>query len=311
DGDLATALAAGARRQWERGAKRWLSELAERVAARHARAGEVAFLLEPDLKEGRGGLRDVHALEWAVATKRLLFEPDQVALDSAYAVIADARVELQRRTRSTSNRLALQDQDAVAAALDYADADALMHAVSSAARTIAWASDDLWRRIGSSLRGPIGRTVRRDRVVRPGIVLRDGEVLVEPGPRADDGGATLVLQAAAAAAKEGAPFARPSRDALGELLLAGRAAIGVIETLDQIGVWLRLLPEWAHVRSRPQRNAYHRFTVDRHLVETAANAAALAGRVDRPDLLAVGSLLHDIGKGLPGDHTEAGMRIVR
>src|SRR5581483_425478 len=44
DGDLATALAAGARRQWERGAKRWLSELAERVAARHARAGEVAFL---------------------------------------------------------------------------------------------------------------------------------------------------------------------------------------------------------------------------------------------------------------------------
>ena len=331
DGDLATALAAGARRQWERGAKRWLSELAERVAARHARAGEVAFLLEPDLKEGRGGLRDVHALEWAVATKRLLFEPDQVALDSAYAVIADARVELQRRTRSTSNRLALQDQDAVAAALDYADADALMHAVSSAARTIAWASDDLWRRIGSSLRGPIGRTVRRDRVVRPGIVLRDGEVLVEPGPRADDGGATLVLQAAAAAAKEGAPFARPSLDALGaaaakpvpdpwpavardalvELLLAGRAAIGVIETLDQIGVWLRLLPEWAHVRSRPQRNAYHRFTVDRHLVETAANAAALAGRVDRPDLLAVGSLLHDIGKGLPGDHTEAGMRIVR
>ena len=53
------------------------------------------------------------------------------------------------------------------------------------------------------------------------------------------------------------------------------------------------------MRSRPQRNAYHRFTVDRHLCEAAANAAALADRVDRPDLLVVGALLHDIGKGYP------------
>ena len=40
-----------------------------RVDARHAQAGEVAFMLEPDLKEGRGGLRDVHSLHWAQAAR--------------------------------------------------------------------------------------------------------------------------------------------------------------------------------------------------------------------------------------------------
>ena len=67
---------------------------------------------------------------------------------------------------------------------------------------------------------------------------------------------------------------------------------------------VRMLPEWEPVRNRPQRNALHRFTVDRHLLETAANAADLSDRVGRPDLLVLGALLHDLGKGYPGDHTE-------
>jgi [protein-PII] uridylyltransferase len=64
------------------------------------------------------------------------------------------------------------------------------------------------------------------------------------------------------------------------------------------------------VRCKPQRNAVHRFTVDRHLVEAAVEAAALTRRVSRPDLLLVGALLHDIGKGWPGDHTDAGVAVV-
>ena len=61
-------------------------------------------------------------------------------------------------------------------------------------------------------------------------------------------------------------------DMLVGLLLEGHQAIPVIEALDQRGLISRMLPEWEPVRSRPQRNAYHRFTVDRHLWETAANA---------------------------------------
>ena len=95
------------------------------------------------------------------------------------------------------------------------------------------------------------------------------------------------------------------------LLREGHRAIPVLETLDQRELLTRLLPEWAPVRSKPQRNAYHQFTVDRHLWEAAANASRLVDRVSRPDLLVLGALFHDIGKGLPGDHTEVGMDLVR
>ena len=140
---------------------------------------------------------------------------------------------------------------------------------------------------------------------------------------------SLVLRAAAAAAAAGVRIHRASLDRLAaalaplpdpwpeearaafvDLLLAGHRAIPVIEALDQMGLWERVLPEWPAVRSKPQRNAYHRFTVDRHLIETAANAADLVARTDRPDLLVLGALLHDIGKGFPGDHTDVGIDLL-
>ncbi|MGH9179496.1 MAG: ACT domain-containing protein, partial [Acidimicrobiales bacterium] len=106
------------------------------------------------------------------------------------------------------------------------------------------------------------------------------------------------------------PWPATARSGLISLLGTGKAALPVLETLDQHGLLSRILPEWEPVRSQPQRNAYHRFTVDRHLCEAAANAAALTRRVARPDLLLVGAWLHDIGKGWPGDHTKAGMEVV-
>ncbi len=74
---------------------------------------------------------------------------------------------------------------------------------------------------------------------------------------------------------------------------------------------VRIIPEWAAVRNKPQRNAYHTYTVDRHLLEAAALASELTDPVERPDLLLIGALLHDIGKGFPGDHTDVGMELVR
>jgi [protein-PII] uridylyltransferase len=106
------------------------------------------------------------------------------------------------------------------------------------------------------------------------------------------------------------PWPRSALDAFVSLLSAGGGVVMVFEELDQAGLLTSLLPEWETVRSKPQRNSYHRFTVDRHLVEAAAAAATLTRRVARPDLLLIGALLHDIGKGYPGDHTVVGMEVV-
>src|SRR5580765_606879 len=89
DENLADELLEKATAQWQNGARRRLDRLARRVDERHASAGEVAFLLEPDLKEGRGGMRDVHALKWAEAGRRVLFANDEPVLDDAYAVLLD------------------------------------------------------------------------------------------------------------------------------------------------------------------------------------------------------------------------------
>ena len=328
DEALTDELATKAMALWRKRAKRWLGELSQRVALRHDQAGEVAFLLEPDLKEGRGGLRDVHAIRWAELAQAVMLEGDDQTLAANHDVLFAARVELHRLLGRPGDRLLLEEQDAVAAALGYADADAMMSVLSAAARSIAWTSDEVWERVDSSLKGPLGWRISRDRELAPGVVLRDGRVCLTAA--ADPAGdPLLVLRMAVAAAQADARFDRTSLDRLAldsadlsipwsdetrrlfaELLLAGRPAIDVIETLDQRGLFVRILPEWEPVRSKPQRNAYHRFTVDRHLCEAAANAAALVGRVDRPDLLVVGALLHDIGKGYLGDHVDVGIDVV-
>lgn len=101
-----------------------------------------------------------------------------------------------------------------------------------------------------------------------------------------------------------------TREAFVELLDSGPSAIAVVESLDHGVSWSRLIPEWNQVRSRIQRNALHRFTVDRHLLETASEASQLSTPTRR-DLLLVAALLHDIGKGSEGDHSEVGERVAR
>lgn len=326
DAALAERLAEQAEDRWRRRARRWLAELVVSVRQRHQRAGEVAFLLEPDLKEGRGGLRDVHALRWAQAARSVLLEGDDDTLDEHYRTLLGVRVELHRLTGRPGDKLLLEEQDAVAAALGYDDADALMRSVATAARAVAWRSDETWRRIEATLAGPLGRLGLREKWLGGGLIVRDDEVTVALDADLDD--PVLPLRTAAVAVAHDVTISRTSLERLAqvphlpdpwppearerfvELLLAGRAAIPVVELLDHHGLWERILPEWTTVHCKPQRNAYHRFTVDRHLLEAASNAASLTDRVDRPDLLVVGALLHDIGKGLPGDHTEVGIEMV-
>jgi [protein-PII] uridylyltransferase len=349
DNSVAAPMLAAALDHWRARAGQWLPVLAAQVDERHRAHGDVAFLLEPDLKEAHGGLRDFHAVHAAtLAVPAVAEQVDLPSLSAPRAVLTAARVELHRATGRATDRLLLQEQDQVAAALRYRDADALMAAIAEAGRTIAWVSDEAWRRRstwptarprrrwwptrGTAAAGdesavslvPVEASIALDRVGPSG----EGEVVLDlsADPAGDPG---LPLRVAAVAAEHALPVSRSALDALAastpappdpwpgdmraalvRVLATGAPAIAALEALDQRGLLVRLLPEWAAVRNRPQRNAYHRFTVDRHLLEAAAQAASHAGTVDRPDLLLVGTLLHDIGKGFPGDHTRAGVRVV-
>ncbi len=330
DRAVSTALARSVRDDWRRQVPRRLPALLAAARGRAEQHGQLAFLLEPDLKEAAGGLRDVHAL-YALAAAWLT-DPPAATVRAGYQLLLDVRGELHRVTSRGSDRLLMQEQPAVAAALGMADADALLTAVSAAGRAIAHFCEHTWRRVESTLHGS-SRGTRRSRpaIRRPlgdGVVEQAGEVVLarDADPHAEP---SLALRAAAAAAEAGLrlsehtvarlstefgglgdPWPPAARSALVTLLGAGASAVPVLESLDQAGLLVRMLPEWASVRCRPQRNPVHRFTVDRHLVETAVQAAGLTRRVTRPDLLLLGALLHDIGKGYPGDHSHSGAEAV-
>ena len=331
DPDLTTRLREGALEDWRGNARTRLAELKELHEERTRMHGELAFLLEPDLKESRGGQRDVHAIQ-AIAAAWVAPAPGP-RVRAAYEQILDARHVLHEVTGRHMDRLVLEEQDEVARTLGLLDGDALLRQLAGAGRTVAYAVDHAFRQAerAGGRRG-LGVRIRRGKPERrplaDGVVEQDGEVVLARAamPASDP---VLVLRAAAAAAQTGLPLApralarladcpplpvpwpEDARDALVALLGAGPAAISVWEALDQEGLLTVLIPDWERVRNRPQRNPLHRFTVDRHLVECAANAAALTRNVARPDLLLLTALLHDIGKGWPGDHSISGEVVAR
>ena len=331
DADLTPRLREGALEDWRANTSTRLVELKALHEERTRLFGELAFLLEPDLKESRGGQRDVHAIQ-AIAAAWVAPAPGP-KVRAAYEQVLDARHVLHEVTGRHGDRLVLEEQDEVARNLGLLDGDALLRQVAGAGRTIAYGVDHAFRladRAGG--RRPLGLRMRRGKPERrplaDGVVEQDGEVVLARAavPQTDP---VLVLRVAAAAAQVGLPIAPralarlaecpplstpwppDARNALLALLGAGASAIAVWEALDQEGLLTTLIPDWERVRNRPQRNPLHRFTVDRHLVECAANAAALARDVSRPDLLLLAALLHDIGKGWPGDHSVSGEVVAR
>ena len=335
DPALSERLAASAREQWSRRGRKWLPRLVSDARWREFEHGAVAFRLQPDLKESTGGVRDVQALRFVALARPDLADPDGGMVREAYETLLAARVELHRATGNARNLLTLELQSDVAAALGHRSVEDFMTEVAAAGRTVGWVADETWARV-EHWAAPRGLRRRRTAAttLEPGVLIHHDHNEVRLAPEVQlDGDPLRALRVAVAAASRGARIERDSLLRLGrdmpplgdpwppgarelfvELLACGRNAIPIIEALDQAGAVVKILPEWETCRSRLQRNDYHRFTVDRHLCETAAQAADMiaGGEVDvqRTDLLLVASLLHDIGKGYPGDHTEVGMELM-
>ncbi|MEU9516487.1 [protein-PII] uridylyltransferase [Micromonospora sp. NPDC048169] len=325
DPALTDQLARTATDHWRRTAIRQLPGLREITAARWEAHGELAFLLEGDLKEAAGGLRDVGILR-AIATAGVT-DALRPAVYAAHRRLLDTRDALHQQVGRRVDRLVAQERDGVARLLGAEDGDALLRLVAGDARTVSHALDDAWRaadrlRSGRHRAAP-GRPLRRP--VARDVVEQDGELVLARtaiGARPDP---SLSLRVAAAAATTRLPIARATcewlaaycpplpapwppaaRAALITLLGAGPGLVPAWETCDRYGLIDRWLPEWTRMRSLPQHNPVHRFTLDRHLVQTAYEASRHTRDVERPDLLLLGAFLHDIGKGLEGDHSVVG-----
>ena len=325
DHEVSARLISSARARWRAEVRARIGELADSARQRWERTGEVAHWVEPDLKHGKGGLRDFGLLT-ALSAGQLVDRPaDDVA--KAHTLLLDTRTELRRIAGRPRDVLRPQDGDEIAAALALGDRFSLARALSGAGRTISYALEVALRASGLGAPRRVFGVLRRAPQRRPldeGVVLHGTEVALarDARPAKDPG---LLLRVAAAAARTGnaigqgalaaladaapeprQPWTADLRQELVALLGAGPALVDVVEALDHSGLWARLFPEWGAVRDLPPRDASHTWTVDRHLVQTTAHAGALATSVARPDLLLIGALLHDIGKGRDTDHSVVG-----
>lgn len=331
DADLVAGVRATLAFDWRADARRRLPELLEAVRERHDRFGELADLIEPDLKESRGGLRDMTVIR-ALAAAWLADRPHG-AVDSAYARLLDVRDALHLVTGKGRERFVLQDHDAVAALVGYDDADRLLKDIADAGRVVAHALDATTRRASQSQRARGLRVGPRRPALTPlghGISSHDGEIVL--GPRTDPGGdPLLLLRTARTAARAGLPIAAQTlenlvaaaphlpkpwpaaaRDLFGEFLATGDGLTSPWESLTLAGVIEQWIPQWSAVRSLPQHNPVHRHTVDRHQVQTVVEVRPLLADVRRPDLLLLACLLHDLGKAYGGeDHARLGAEPAR
>lgn len=333
-----TSLVSGARTAllsaWRANARRRLPELLSSLDDRLARFGDAAYLLEPDLKEARGGFRDMAMLR-ALAATWLTDRPHSGVRDP-YEQLLDVRDALHVSSGRALDRLLAAEVDGVVAQLGYSEPDDLHRAVSLAARRIGHAVDLTVRTAKQAVpqRRVLSFTRRERRPVyteaEHGLIIHAGEVGL--ASLASASAPTIGLHAGALAASRGlvlspvtaenlglhapplpVPWPDDARDALLELLSAGPRLVPVWEALDLAGCISRWIPDWEPIRARPQHNPIHRHTVDRHSVQTAAEAQRHLTQVERPDLLLLACLFHDIGK-LPGagvQHAAVGAPIAR
>ncbi|HHU67302.1 HD domain-containing protein, partial [Corynebacterium sp.] len=302
-------------REWRVEIHRNFDALVDAAIARWRLSGSVVTMTHPDLKNGRGGLRDLDLLR-ALALAQLCDVP---ALAAERQLLLDVRALLHTHARRRRDVLDPEFATDIAADLGMADRHELSGEVAAAARRI----DAAVTAALAASRAALGSRVRRVR--RPldvDVVAAGSEITLSRRPNFHD--PALVLRVAAASARTGLPVTTHTWQRLRELpdmpavypATAAEDFFGllahpeVVNELDRHGLWTRLVPEWGHIRGRMPRERTHIHTIDQHSLETVANCAAVGVSVARPDLLYLGALFHDIGKGYGRPHEQVGAEFV-
>ncbi len=315
----------------------WVDRLRAAADVRRARFGSASQRLEPDVKEGSGGLRDINTLGWlapavvgdggirGLESAGFLRTAEREALEAAQEYLVRVRSALHLEAGKKVDVLRQDLQPQLASDLGFSDEpglpapDGLMRAVFEHARDV--------EHIGAQVFDRVARGAASAAAV-PGVSGTPEAVIAafaQAASRGDSVPPADLDMVDAAKLPEVVEWTPRVRDAFLEILRAGEPGVGALEALDRAELLERFLPAWGAVRCRPQRDPYHRFPVDVHLLEAlaevsrllrgqapaddpvASRAAAAVG--DSVDGLLLGALLHDIGKTGHGGHLAAGSTI--
>ena len=331
------------------------------------RYGTSVYMLEPDVKRSKGGLRDLHLIQWAalaryrIATledlhhKAFLSSRDFHALTRAREFLGHVRAELHFHAGSAQDILTFDEQIRLAEQfgctneLHMLGVERFMQQYYQHTTAVADISarfvkrcrpSSVWDRLGGLLpsrrpeRGFLikNRCLTLDPAFR-GEVMSSGTLLMrlfflsvrENVPIADDLLEELHVQIDGMAEDQ---FTDPTVNEMFLYILSGpHKIISVLDLMHRVHLLEKIIPAFGWVRGLMQFNQYHKYTVDEHTLRAVACAEAFATSprepkersdlsqvyqgIRRKDLLHLALLLHDLGKGKPGDHSLIGGDLAR
>jgi [protein-PII] uridylyltransferase len=286
----------------KRNAARFFRDKAAESEERHRRYGDSVYLVEPQIKEGEGGLRDIHTAMWLAKVKYVvrdlhelmekgvLTERDHAEVAAARDFLFRVRNALHFLSGQHLDQLTFEYQERIAFDLGYRDAghskgvEQFMRDYYLHARTVNRFSDDiiarcLERTSPYRLLGRLG-----GRAIRPGVRILGNELVVgDPATFRDD--PTMLLRVFSDAQRHGIPCSAATRrlirahatlidETVRRTPDACRAFLdilgwphGVYRTLHEmheLDVLGAFLPEFANLRCMAQYDRYHIYTVDEH-----------------------------------------------
>ena len=313
--DASTALAAAIAPQRVWPPREFFQTKREELLARHQRFGDTADNLEPDIKEGPGGLRDLQTLSWmalrAFGVKDLeaLVELGHVGSDEAVALLrereqlARLRFGLHIVANRPEERLRFDYQKTLAERLGFADApeslgvEKMMQRFYCSAALIRRISDRLLQRFeeqfdGEAVPEPLseGFSLRRGYLAADVDTWPNGDVMqvfalfAQWAAHRDVRGLhSLTARALAEVLRELPAYAvadAPARDQF-MALLRGPRAVETLNRMARLGVLGQWIPAFASVSGRMQFDLFHVYTVDQHTLMVLRNISLFAaGRAD-------------------------------
>lgn len=345
------------------------AKLAERKM-RHSRQGESRYLVEPNVKEGKGGLRDLQTLYWI---GKYLYHVDDAGdlvehgvftreeyriFQKAEAFLWNVRVHLHYLMNRAEERLSFDVQPSLAAALGYTDPEKPRRAVEAFMRAyflVAKDVGDLTRIFCAALEEQHKKPRPSLRRILPGFLkprspdddfyVENGRLTANPAIfRKDPANILRMFQIADAKGVDIHPHALRTvtrsldlitdavrgnpvaNQAFLETLTSRQDPERALRLMNEAGVLGRFIPEFGHAVGLMQFNMYHHYTVDEHLIRAVGNIASIERgehkddnpiasdiikRIQNRQVLYCAILLHDVAKGLPGDHSDVGAEIAR
>lgn len=323
DEELFAATRAQVLQAWRRQLAKNFDQVVDLAIARWRRSGSMVTMTHPDVKHGRGGLRDIELIH-ALALGNLCDAPD---LSRQRNLLLDVRTMLHQHAHRARDVLDPEFAIDVAIDLGFTDRYELSRALAAAAREVDAALNTALDTARHALprRGLLRNKLRRP--IDVDVVEAQGRLELARQPNLEDPG--LLLRIAAASARTGLPIAQHTWEKLKALpalqapwpetvaydffalLSSPDHSAEVITALDEHGLWEPLVPWWAHIRGRMPREPIHIHTIDQHSLVVLGLCASESVNVARPDLLFLAALFHDIGKGHSRPHEEVGAEMVK